>query len=370
MVHRGPTCGQPIRLQPLRCSKCKAEYPDAFWTESQRRAHKAWQTHLVCKACRDQGFHPRNLEAFTCQCCKGNFGSKRFGRDLLSGFKKYRKRPRTALKCNRCVALESGESTPKAHKNMALVQPKSDAGEEYTKSCEHKLTEPEEVHLVQNSMQIDLGSTQRKQLGFAGRSRRQNPLKCSKCKMAYEDACWTRIQRQNHRACQTKLVCSACQVQGFHPRNLQAYTCQTCNKNLGARRFDRVLLNSFKQRPGVRLECMQCVAHDSRKKSSASTQCANPPLQCSKCMLAYEDSYWTANERYVCRTRQKALVCKTCRAQGYHPRNLTGYTCQKCQDTFGTRRFKKAMLMKFRLRPWLKRKLECTKCCAQHAKKG
>ena len=120
-------------------------------------------------------------------------------------------------------------------------------------------------------------------------------------------------------------------------------------------------------RSEARVHAMRCAGE--QEKSSASTQCANPPLQCSRCMLAYEDAYWTSNERYICRTRRKTLVCKTCRAQGFHPRNLTGYTCQKCEGTFGTRRFKKAMLMKFRMRPWLKRKLECTQCGAQNAKK-
>ena len=117
----------------------------------------------------------------------------------------------------------------------------------------------------------------------------------------------------------------------------------------------------------ARVHAMRCAGE--QDKNSASTQCANLPLQCSKCMIAYEDAYWTSNERYMCRTRRKTLVCKTCRAQGYHPRNLTSYTYQKCEGTFGTRIFKKAMLMKFRMRPWLKRKLECTQCCAQAEKK-
>ena len=104
MVRRGCTFGKRIRHQQLRCSKCKVAYADALWTKSQRRSHKARQTHLVCKACRDQGFHPRSLEAFTCQCCKGNFGSKRFNWRVLN---RYKKPPCVKLQCTQCVAQKS-----------------------------------------------------------------------------------------------------------------------------------------------------------------------------------------------------------------------------------------------------------------------
>ena len=95
-----------------------------------------------------------------------------------------------------------------------------------------------------------------------GQRYRPHQLRCSKCKAACEDACWTQKQRENHRRRQTKLVCKACRAQGFHPRNLEAFTCQTCKGNFGSKRFNKVLLNNYKQRHQrrrVRLQCIQCV---------------------------------------------------------------------------------------------------------------
>ena len=266
------------RLQQLRCSKCKVAHAAAYWPRSQRWCRRGRQTHLVCKACREQGFHPRGLEALTCQSCKGNFGSNRFNKALLSGYKRYKKRPRTTLRCIQCVAQESEEKARATPQITAIASTQADGGKIFTRYMVHTSKAPMEAHLVYKGNQTDQTSPQRMQTGLAGKRCQHDVLRCSKCNMAYEDACWTRIQRQNHRASQTKLVCKACQAQGFHPRNLEAYTCQTCNSNFGARRFKKVLLNNYKQRPCVRLECIQCVAQKREKKESATAQYAEAPL--------------------------------------------------------------------------------------------
>ena len=125
---------------------------------------------------------------------------------------------------------------------------------------------------IGNRFQPDQKTKQQKLTRLADESCQDVRLRCSKCKMAYEDACWTRIQRQNHRAQHTSLVCKACRAQGFHPRNLEAYTCQTCKSNLGTTRFNRVMLKNYKQRPGVRLQCMQCFAHKTKKELRTTEQ--------------------------------------------------------------------------------------------------
>ena len=51
--------------------------------------------------------------------------------------------------------------------------------------------------------QSDQMMKHQKQTQSPGRSCSKDLLRCSKCKVAYEDACWTRIQRQNHRARRT-----------------------------------------------------------------------------------------------------------------------------------------------------------------------
>ena len=186
------------QANPVRCNKCKAAYDDASWSQYERQYHRTGKTKIVCKACRAQGFHPRNLKAYTCQTCKGKFGTLRFNKALM---KKERRKKKTHLVCTTC---------------------------------------------------------------------RTNTLRCTKCKVAYDDACWTKYQRQNHREKQVKVVCKACRAQGFHPKNLDAYTCQTCKGNFGTLRFNKVLLQNSKQRSSVRLRCMQCIAQEAEKKATAT----------------------------------------------------------------------------------------------------
>ena len=221
-------------------------------------------TKLVCQACRAQGFHPRNLDAFTCQTCKGNFGSTRFSRVLLNH---YKQTPRARLRCTRCVAQESEK------KATATRQAETAA----TTKVDENMKPTEKTLLVCKRYQTHRKTKQQKQTRMTGKRCQDRRLRCSKCEMAYEDACWTRTQRQNHRASHTKLVCKACRAQGFHPRNLEAYTCQTCNSNLGTTRFKKVMLKNYKQRPCVRLECMQCVAREMEKKATTTAQAAAAP---------------------------------------------------------------------------------------------
>ena len=105
-------------------------------------------------------------------------------------------------------------------------------------------TQQKKTRLVCKKWQTKQKTKQQKKTRSAGQRCQTDRLRCSKCEVAYEDACWTRIQRQNHRARQTKLVCKACRAQGFHPRALEAYTCQTCKSNLGTTRFKKVLLKN------------------------------------------------------------------------------------------------------------------------------
>ena len=56
----------------------------------------------MCKACRAQGFHPDDLETYTCQTCACKFGAHKFNRDLLKNYK-YHERPKK-LQCMQCVA--------------------------------------------------------------------------------------------------------------------------------------------------------------------------------------------------------------------------------------------------------------------------
>ena len=211
-------------LHHHQCRRCKIYFEDAKFPQKPAGAHSRKRVACVCEACRDQGFHCRNLSAYTCQTCKGNFGSRRFKEGLL---KRYKQRHYVQLQCTRCDAQKSKKAATASMQKMT----------------------------------------------------QQHRLRCSKCKTEYEDACWTRVERQNHRAQHTPLVCEACRAQGFHPRNLEAYACQTCRSNLGSKRFNQVMLYNYKQRPGAKLECMQCFALKAQKEIRDPPRAPAAPTQ-------------------------------------------------------------------------------------------
>ena len=85
----------------LRCSRCGEGYEDAYWPRAQKLQHLRLQTKLVCKPCRAQGFHARDVVSYICQSCKGKFGSRKSSRASLA--KSWRNNCKT-LKCKQCVA--------------------------------------------------------------------------------------------------------------------------------------------------------------------------------------------------------------------------------------------------------------------------
>ena len=183
---------------PIRCSKCNVAYDDACWTRNELLNYRSGKTKIVCKACRAKGFRPHNLEAYPCQECKGNFGTRRFNNAQLVRFRRKRK-----------------------------------------------------THLVCTGCQTSV-------------------LRCSKCAVAYDDACWTLAERRASR--RTKLVCNPCRAQGFHPRSLQAYTCQSCKGNFGYLRFSKLQRQYSEQRSFVKLVCLQCIAQETDKEATSTAQ--------------------------------------------------------------------------------------------------
>ena len=101
----------------LRCSKCHVAYDSSHWTAHERSANKTGSTNIVCKGCRAQGFRPHNVEAYSCQVCKGNFGSLKFDTVQLMHFRTRGTTPlvckdcsTNAVRCSKCAV-----AYPKAH---------------------------------------------------------------------------------------------------------------------------------------------------------------------------------------------------------------------------------------------------------------
>ena len=68
----------------------------------------------------------------------------------------------------------------------------------------------------------------------------------------------------------------------------------------------------------------------------------------------YEDEkYWSKSERDSHFAGQRTmLVCKPCRAQGFHPDDLETYKCQKCAGEFGKCKFHYKVLNIYKYNQW------------------
>ena len=85
-------------------------------------------------------------------------------------------------------------------------------------------------------------------------------LRCHKCRTAYEVNYWTRHERDNNGRRGTALVCKACRTLGYHPADLETYSCLTCQRDLGAQKFNRQLLKNYKHHKRSKLECTSCAS--------------------------------------------------------------------------------------------------------------
>ena len=90
-------------------------------------------------------------------------------------------------------------------------------------------------------------------------------------------------------------------------------------------------------------------------------------LHCGKCQKAYELNYWSMSERKNYMNRESTLVCKGCRAQGFLPRDLTTYTCQRCRCDLGAGKFDNSRIQNHKYHEY--ERLECTECTTATTKR-
>ena len=67
----------------------------------------------------------------------------------------------------------------------------------------------------------------------------------------------------------------------------------------------------------------------------------------------------------ITKTKQTSLVCRSCREKGYYPENVQTYTCQRCKQQLGGKKFDSLMLRHFEHdhQP----KLVCKECTSREA---
>ena len=178
----------------------------------------------------------------------------------------------------------------------------------------------------------------------------QTKIDCSKRKTAYETKYWSKSERNsNFEGKRTMLACKP--SQGFHPDDLKIYKCQTSAAEFKGHLLQYKVLNNYKYIQREKLRCIQCTAAKRRV------------LKCSKCKTEYELTYWSRSARRNHSSPKRTyLVCKACRAQGFHPHDLETYTCQTCACKFGARRFNRHQLRHFKYHQ--RQKLICMQCTA------
>ena len=128
---------------------------------------------------------------------------------------------------------------------------------------------------------------------------------------------------------------------------LQPLQSQVCKLDFGSLKFNKFAVADSKRRKISHTVCMDC----------------ENKLQCAACLKMYDKSSWSIHERKHHESRKSSLVCKTCREKGCYPQNLQTYTCQRCKQQLGGKKFDSLMLRHFEHdhRP----KLVCKECTSR-----
>ena len=201
---------------------------------------------------------------------------------------------------------------------------------------------------------------------------------CSKCLRLFGRECWRAREVREHLRKGRKLVCRACQAQGFGPRSLVAYTCRTCGGEFGYKSFredakERKNLRKHKVRG---MECLQCRRRRNAAGRSICKRCGQydhlwkHPLgpgthACSACKQVFEASQWSENLIRQHRSKNRDLVCADCAQRGHIVKtcrtdDYKEYTCTCCEKSWGTGRFYRHMLQDVKRKKGTK--LLCKSC--------
>ena len=89
-------------------------------------------------------------------------------------------------------------------------------------------------------------------------------------------------------------------------------------------------------------------------------------LQCAACLVMYDKSSWSIHERKNHENQKTSWVCRSCREKGYYPQNVQTYTCQRCKQQLGGKKFDSDMLNNFEHHH--QPKLVCKECTQNETK--
>ena len=99
--------GVPLSIGQHCCAVCHRSFE--LETPAQRSNHRQSPDRaLVCTACRENGYYPKDVCTYECRSCNGLFGRKNFSSRAVQNFIQ---RKRGNLTCGRCSASSAGKTT-------------------------------------------------------------------------------------------------------------------------------------------------------------------------------------------------------------------------------------------------------------------
>ena len=240
---------------------------------------------------------------------------------------------------------------------------------------------------------------------------KKNKVRCGVCKTAHSLDEWSRDGRKNIKYHSSTPVCKLCCEQGYSPANVEAYTCDECQRRGGVRWFGEDMLRNRRNHVKTKLKCLRCIEeeinapiecqmcnteydadhwpkpqreryalHKSRGARLTCRYCQaigspvqkNSPLECASCQSWFPWKHWPRQERDNHRNRGTLLVCRSCRSQGCQPQDVRRYKCWECKEQLGPLKFARHKIHKYNagrnIAGGLKceecsTKKECLKCC-------
>ena len=165
---------------------------------------------------------------------------------------------------------------------------------------------------------------------------------CAKCLRIWDACHWSKQMISDHRRRKIDLVCTPCINNGYTVGNYIGYNCSECERTRGSMKYDRNDILRFKKKQLEDLTCNECKSIQSYLKK----------YRCHACWRYFDRNNWTSTERKnatrPAREKSTALVCKSCRQDGYDAKDLNTYRCTTCNKKGGGNKFNYASLRSFK----------------------
>ena len=135
----------------------------------------------------------------------------------------------------------------------------------------------------------------------------QTKIQCDACSKPYSRNEWTTDELKKFKHRSTKLVCKSCRAKGCTAYNPTFYTCKTCGKEKGCKRFDSKQLDNHRDYNRTKLECLECrqkttdrerVLRGRFKQSKWFCKCGNPihDLLCPLSTVVHDKRRWPGGD--------------------------------------------------------------------------